>query len=407
METKIKNAVHTSFLDVAKESLAEQLFVIERVEAIVLRAKIKKPVQTSFGIMYDRPALIVRIIDSKGCLGYGEIWCNFPSNGAEYKANLLVKEFASWLKGKSFHSPAEIFDGLNHAFAVLGLQTADPGTLLQVTAGIDQALWDLVARHQGKRVCDLFGVTGDNVKAYASGIHPKEVTEVVSSALDHGFSSFKIKVGFGSEVDQMGLSKARELIGDAHQLMIDANQAWVLPTDAARNINVLSRFNLKWAEEPIRANSSLSDWRALKKNIDVPIAGGENLGDLETVNAYLQNGVFHYMQPDIGKIGGFTGLIRILDTHLGTSLQNSIYCPHWLGGAIGLASSAHLLTIAGNTGLLEVDVNENPIRENLSDWDFSPSSDGKIKLPEGHGLGVVPDFSALKSQNVEVRIISE
>ena len=407
METKIKNATDNSLLDVAKQSLADQLFVIERVEAIVLRSKIKKPVQTSFGTMYDRPALIVRIIDAQGCIGYGEIWCNFPSTGAEYKANLLVNEFAFWLKGKSFHSPAEIFDGLNQAFAVLGLQTADPGTLLQVTAGIDQALWDLVARHQGKRVCDLFGVAGDNVKAYASGIHPKEVTEVVSSALDRGFSSFKIKVGFGSEIDQMGLSAACELIGEGHQLMIDANQAWVLPSDAAKNINVLSRFNLMWVEEPIRANSSLSDWGALKKIIDVPIAGGENLGDLETVNTYLQHSVFDYMQPDIGKIGGFTGLIRVLDTHPGTSLHNSVYCPHWLGGVVGLAASAHLLTIAGNTGLLEVDVNENPIRESLSDWDLSLSSDGRIKLPEGHGLGIVPDLSAMKSQNVEVKIITE
>ena len=48
MEPKIKNAVHNSLLDVANQSLADQLFVIERVEAIVLRSKIKKPVQTSF-----------------------------------------------------------------------------------------------------------------------------------------------------------------------------------------------------------------------------------------------------------------------------------------------------------------------------------------------------------------------
>ena len=53
METKIKNATDNSLLDVAKQSLADQLFVIERVEAIVLRPKIKKPVQTSFGTMYD------------------------------------------------------------------------------------------------------------------------------------------------------------------------------------------------------------------------------------------------------------------------------------------------------------------------------------------------------------------
>ena len=113
MEPKIKNAVHNSLLDVANQSLADQLFVIERVEAIVLRSKIKKPVQTSFGTMYDRPALIVRIIDAQGCIGYGEIWCNFPSTGAEYKANLLVKEFA-FSVNYPFYNIWYYFSCLNH-----------------------------------------------------------------------------------------------------------------------------------------------------------------------------------------------------------------------------------------------------------------------------------------------------
>ncbi len=94
-----RNVGQLGALGIAEQRLAGQMHEIKHVEAILLRAKISVPVQTSFGTMYDRPALLVRITDADGCVGYGEIWCNFPSRGAEYKAGLLVNEFAFGSKG--------------------------------------------------------------------------------------------------------------------------------------------------------------------------------------------------------------------------------------------------------------------------------------------------------------------
>jgi len=406
MKINMKNTGQVGVLDEVARRLAGQRHEIRHVEAILLRAKIDVPVQTSFGTMYDRPALLVRITDADGCVGHGEIWCNFPSRGAEYKAGLLVNEFAYWLKGRHFSSPAEIFDGLTAAFAVLGLQTADPGTLLQVIAGVDQALWDMVARRQGMRLCALFGAPGDAVRAYASGIHPKEARERVQLARERGFTAFKVKVGFGEDVDRDGLAVARQLIDDDHQLMIDANQAWMSPQQAADNINALSRFDLKWIEEPLRASAAPAQWQELANMISVPLAGGENLPTLDAVDAYQAQALFAFVQPDIGKIGGFTGLLRIFGGRDAVqSPPESVYCPHWLGGMVGLAASAHLLTVIGDAGLLEVDVNDNPIRESLADWDLRPSNGGRIELPEDDGIGIVPDLPAMKEHGVQVTIM--
>ena len=60
-----------------------------RIEAFVFRAPIDTPVQTSFGIMRDRPAVFVRITDTDGAGGWGEIWCNFPTVGAEHRVRLV------------------------------------------------------------------------------------------------------------------------------------------------------------------------------------------------------------------------------------------------------------------------------------------------------------------------------
>ncbi|NBR39109.1 MAG: mandelate racemase/muconate lactonizing enzyme family protein, partial [Alphaproteobacteria bacterium] len=284
---------------------------------------------------------------------------------------------------------------------------ADPGTLLQVIAGVDQALWDLVARRQGEKLCALFGVPGNSVKAYASGIHPKEASERVQVAHDHGFTSFKVKVGFGAETDKAGLVDARDVIGDRHQLMIDANQAWISPQEAAENINALSRFDLTWIEEPLRASAAQQDWQALQRMINVPLAAGENLPTLDAVDAFWQKGLFSFMQPDIGKIGGFTGLLRIFGIRDTDNVSPArVYCPHWLGGMVGLAASAQMLTVVGDAGLLEVDVNENPIRESLADWDLKPSGQGRIDLPLGDGIGIVPDVAVMRELGVDVTIMS-
>ena len=64
-------------------------FVIEKATPIVLRAPIATPVQTSIGIMSDRPAVYLVLEDAQGNTGVGEIWCNFPSCGAEHRARLL------------------------------------------------------------------------------------------------------------------------------------------------------------------------------------------------------------------------------------------------------------------------------------------------------------------------------
>jgi L-alanine-DL-glutamate epimerase-like enolase superfamily enzyme len=72
------------------------------------------------------------------------------------------------------------------------------------------------------------------------------------------------------------------------------------------------------------------------------------------------------------------------------------YCPHYLGGGIGLVASAHILAAAGGNGLLEIDVNPNPLREALAQ-PFPKISGGRFTMPVGSGLGVEPDLDAVKS----------
>jgi L-alanine-DL-glutamate epimerase-like enolase superfamily enzyme len=115
----------------------------------LLRHRIDKPVRTSFGTMHERPALLVRVEDADGSHGWGEVWCNYPACGAEHRARLVETVLAPLLAGHRFASPNEAFDQLTQATAVLAIQSGEPGPIAQGIAGLDLALWDLVARRAG------------------------------------------------------------------------------------------------------------------------------------------------------------------------------------------------------------------------------------------------------------------
>jgi D-galactarolactone cycloisomerase len=62
-------------------------------------------------------------------------------------------------------------------------------------------------------------------------------------------------------------------------------------------------------------------------------------------------------------------------------------------------ASAHLLAAAGGNGLLEADVNPNPLREAML-RDPVPIKDGRMVLSETPGLGSEPDLEALQNYRV-------
>ena len=71
---------------------------IDRLEASVYRYPLATPVQTSFGLMRDRPMVVVKLTGRDGVVGWGEIWCNFPSVGAEHRGvhrDVRAEELAS------------------------------------------------------------------------------------------------------------------------------------------------------------------------------------------------------------------------------------------------------------------------------------------------------------------------
>ena len=364
---------------------------LKRAEASVYRIPIDEPVQTSFGVMHDRPAVVVRLEDSEGLIAWGEVWCNFPSVGAEHRARLFNSVVAPILLGQAWDSPQVAFNALSTRLHILGIQCGEPGTIAQVIAGADIAMWDLFGKKSGQALWQLFGGS-PNISTYASGLSPTNPEKLAQQKWDEGYRVFKLKVGFGADRDFKNLESLRNYFGTEIKIMVDANQAWH-SENAAQNILNLSTLNPFWVEEPLPADSSIQDWNRLASAVSpIQLAAGENMRGQSQFHEAIDSQAFAIIQPDLGKWGGFSGCISIGHS---SNHQKKLFCPHWLGGGIGLLASMHLKAAVGGPGFVEVDSNPNPLRTLLAN-PLPKIVNGETCLSDIPGLGIEPDITALQ-----------
>ncbi|MFC7517331.1 mandelate racemase/muconate lactonizing enzyme family protein [Herbaspirillum sp. GCM10030257] len=359
------------------------------VEAIVLRVPIDEPVQTSFGVMYDRPAVLVRLEDDQGAVGWGEIWCNFPSVGAEHRARLLESCVAPILLQQAWSHPTQAFEELSRRLRILAIQCGEPGPLAQAISGADIALWDLVGKRLGQPLWQLFG-GASRVRTYASGLSPTAPELMAAAKHDEGYRAFKLKVGFGAERDLHNLRTLRDLFGSGTSLMVDANQAWT-PDQAREMSQRFAEFNPVWLEEPIAADYPIEVWQQLAKSTPLPLAAGENLRGAREFSDAIRSGALSVIQPDLGKWGGFSGCLEVGQHAIDSGIM---FCPHWLGGGVGLLASMHLRGAFGDRDYVEVDSNPNPLRELLLPPGLKVV-EGMVTLPDSPGLGLSLDMNAV------------
>ena len=364
------------------------------VRTLVFRAPLAEPVQASFGMMRERPALLVRVEDEHGVFGWGEVWCNFPTVGAEHRAHLIDSLVAPILCARAWEDPRSAFRELSRRLHVLGIQSGEPGPMAQVVAGTDVAMWDLAARRAAQPLWKMLGGS-PTVPVYASGLGPGSPEVVAARKLQEGYRAFKLKVGFGQERDCANLGALRALVGSL-PLMVDANQAWD-PGEARSMSAALAEFAPRWLEEPIAADQSLSVWKQLARDSTIPLAAGENLRGMEAFEAALEAGAFGVIQPDLGKWGGFSGCLEVGKM---ARARGAMFCPHWLGGGIGLAATLHLKAAIGGPGYAEVDANPNPLRD-LGVIPAFKVHEGSITLSDIPGLGVVPNLAAIEPYRVQ------
>ncbi|WP_394550745.1 mandelate racemase/muconate lactonizing enzyme family protein [Agromyces sp. MMS24-JH15] len=282
---------------------------IVRLDTRMLRAPLLRPWGPD---VLDLTIVEVVVEDADGAVGHGFSWT--PTIGGHAVQALLDHEIRDFALGRPADAEAIWTD------LWLRLHEAGGGGLTTIAmAGLDLALWDLAGRRAGLPVADLLGRRRAETTAYGSGVNLHyPLDELVAQAerwVAAGFGGVKVKVGspdLARDVER--IRAVREVLGPDRFLAIDANQRWTLD-EADRAIGELAQFDLRWIEEPLRADD-LPGHVALRERIGdlgVPIALGENVHTRYRFAEFLAAGAVDVAQPNIVRVGGITPFRRIAE----------------------------------------------------------------------------------------------
>jgi L-alanine-DL-glutamate epimerase-like enolase superfamily enzyme len=151
------------------------------------------------------------------------------------------------------------------------------------------------------------------------------VDEAVA-AKAQGFRGAKMKIGKPTIAEDLKrLCAVREAVGDAFEIMVDANQAFTV-AEARRRADAYRELGLAWLEEPLPAED-LGGHVELAAVASMPIAVGESLYHPSHFREYLERRACSIVQVDCARIGGITPWLKV--AHVAETF-NAPVCPHFL-----------------------------------------------------------------------------
>jgi L-alanine-DL-glutamate epimerase-like enolase superfamily enzyme len=198
-------------------------------------------------------------------------------------------------------------------------------------AAIDTALWDWRCKRDGQPLWKAAGGAKQRTPVYTTEggwlhLSTEAIVRETVAAKEAGFQGAKIKVGLPRVADDVArLSAVRQAVGDAFEIMVDANQCFTL-SEALRRAKAYEALGIAWFEEPLPADDIAGHAR-LAASTSVPIAVGESLYSPSQFAAYIQQGACSIVQVDVARIGGITPWLKV--AHL-AECHNLAVAPHFL-----------------------------------------------------------------------------
>ncbi|HEX2280354.1 MAG TPA: mandelate racemase/muconate lactonizing enzyme family protein [Thermomicrobiales bacterium] len=333
--------------------------------------------------------------DGRRVVGYG-----FNSNGRYAPHGLLRDRFIPRLMEAD---PPSLLadDGQNFdphrisATLMTGEKPGGHGERSVAVGVIDMAVWDVVAKIEGKPLywvlADRYrnGEVDDKVWVYAAGGYYEPGKDLAAlqvemrGYLDLGYTTVKMKIGGASlDEDLRRIEAVLEVVdGDGSRLAVDANGRFDLET-ALTYANALAPYGLRWYEE---AGDPL-DFELQARLGEVyshPLATGENLFSLQDARNLIRYGGMRpdrdVLQFDCALSYGLVEYLRILQMLEEHGWSRRRVVPHG-GHQISLNMAAGL-GLGGNESYPGV------FQPFGGFADTVPVENGYVALPDAPGIG--------------------
>lgn len=379
--------------DLAGAAQASGRTRIARIDAFPVRY----PMQGRFkffegpeGSPAGRPAVLVRITDDSGAIGWGE---SVPipkwSDETLETATVTIERYlAPELVGRDPADLAGAHAVMNRAIAP-AFSTGQP----IAKSGIDVALHDLVARRLGQPVTALWGRQPGAPLTLSWTVNPRtpeEIDGLVEAGRARGFRHFNVKVAPDPKVDLELCRRVRALAPDGF-LWADANCGYDVETALAVAPR-LADLGVAVLEAPVRPNR-IAGYQALARQRALPILMDEGIVSPDELAEFIRLGMLDGVAMKHARCGGLLPARRQIEMLLDAGLM-------WLGSGLTDpdVSLAATLALYSSFGQARPCALNGPqfLAHSVVHAPLTPK-DGRLAAPAGPGLGVTVDEAKLRA----------
>jgi len=336
-----------------------------------------------------RPAVLVRITDDLGGVGWGESVPipKWSDETLETATATIERYLAPELVGRD---PADIAG----AHAVMNRAIAPAFSTGQPIAksGLDLALHDLVARRLGQHVTALWGRTPGAPLTLSWTVNPRtpdEIETLVASGRAKGYRHFNVKVAPDPKVDLDLCRRVKAAAPDGF-LWADANCGYDVETALAVAPR-LADVGVAVLEAPIRPNR-IAGYQALARQRALPILMDEGIVSPDELAEFIRLGMLDGVAMKHARCGGLLAARRQIEMLLDAGLM-------WLGSGLTDpdVSLAATLALYSSFGQARPCALNGPqfLATSVVDAPLVPK-DGTLATPTGPGLGVTVNESKVR-----------
>jgi len=339
-------------------------------------------------------SMVVRVDTDAGLFGYGE---GASPIAPEVSGQAVRRILAPVLTGRDPCAPRAL---RREMYDLMNLRGHAGGSMIDAISAVDQALWDIAGKAAGLPVHALLGGPGRlDLPVYVSGIRGVTIDERIATMrgfMSRGFSQFKHFGGFGVERDAETIGALIDGADGKARIAIDALWNYDV-TDAVRLGRRLERLDALWLEAPIEPEDVRGN-AELARALDLTIANGETLRTRLEFLPWFEARAFDLAQPDIGR-SGITEGVAIID------LAEAFHIPVALhlgtGTPVMVAASLHVAAASPQVKLVEYQPVVLAAANRLLKQPISCEG-GRIRVPEGPGLGIEVDEAVLRNLSVPI-----
>ena len=365
---------------------------ISDIRATTVTVPLEAPLRHANGCHWGRfVRTIVEVETDDGLIGLGEM------GGGGESAEAVFRAMRQYLVG---HDPAHLEE--------MRFKIANPTASLynnrtQVLAALEFACLDVLGQAWGVPVSEILGGRLRDRVPFASYLffrYPnvagdgevRTIDQLVAQAqeLKHrfGFTSHKLKGGVFPPAYELEAYRALAAALDGDSFRFDPNATWSTE-QAIRFGQAIEDLNNDYLEDPV---FGLHGMRRTREKVRMPLATNTVVVNFEQLAANVLNTAVDVILLDTTFWGGIRPCVKAAGICETFQLGVAVHSSGELG--IQLATMLHLGAVIPNLSFA-ADAHYHHLKGDIIEGGLMPYEDGRIRVPEGPGLGVKLDRDKL------------